>query len=349
MCMKVLLTAALLASAVNIVLAAQLSEVETKVAARPRRYMRFGWAKRLAVLLSAAGSFAAAAPVGSPINPTTVPHAVPMTTAERDNVNLVLQWWREVIEGGHLELVPHFQAESYIQHNPNINTGRAGFLEAFGKDNTPVNPIPTRLKDPPPVAGARGEFVWVLWERRRQASATNPLYFQNRFELLRVRDAQVQEHWDADRKEPGTGTVHFGSSPKPLAEFDAGRLTAAEREARRVAIEAATQVYLHSRIDVADRLIAHDYIEHDPSLARETTWRARLQAFEPPKQLVRDEPVIAIVNGEYVLMMWDLSSPDPDDATRTYPWNYFQLVRVHGGKVVEHWDQDAWRDPRGAR
>lgn len=83
-----------------------------------------------------------------------------MTTSEQSNPQLVLQWWREVIEGGHLELVPHYQAETYIQHNPNINTGRAGFLEALGRDNSQVNPIPARLKSPPPLAGARGEYVW---------------------------------------------------------------------------------------------------------------------------------------------------------------------------------------------
>jgi predicted SnoaL-like aldol condensation-catalyzing enzyme len=283
------------------------------------------------------------AQVTSPINPATVPHPVPMTAGEQSNLHLVLQWWREVIEGGHLEFVPHYQAETYIQHNPNINTGRAGFLEAFSRDNSPVNPIPTRLKNPPPVSGARGEYVWVLWERRREPTATTPLYYQNRFELLRVRDAQVQEHWDADQKEPGTGVVRFGTSPQPLAQFDTGTLIAAERSARAIAIEAATKIYLHHRLDLAARLIAPDYIEHDPNLTHLTTAHARLDAFSPPTTLQNDQPAIAIVNGEYVLMMWNLSSPDPDDATRTYPWNYFQLMRVHAGRVVEHWDQDPWR------
>jgi predicted SnoaL-like aldol condensation-catalyzing enzyme len=278
-----------------------------------------------------------------PVNPQTAPRPVPMTVHEEENLHLALDWWRQVIEGGHLELVPKFQAQTYIQHNPNINTGRAGFLEAFGRDNTPVNPLPTRLKNPPPLAGARGEYVWILWERRRESSGKNPLYYQNRFELLRIRDARVQEHWDADRKEPGTGTVAYGKSPRPPAQYNTGKLTAAERAVRTIAIEAATQLYMRRRLELANKLIAADYIEHDPNLAPEPTLRARLNAFHPPSELRSDEPVVTIVNGEYALMMWDVYSPDPDDATRNYPWNYFQLVRVHDGKVVEHWDQDAWR------
>ena len=265
-----------------------------------------------------------------------------MTAQEGENVRLVLDWWRQVIVAGHLELVPKYQAETYIQHNPNINTGRAGFLEAFSRDNTPVNPIPTALKDPPPLAGARGEFVWVLWERRREPKGTAPLYYQNRFELLRVRDAQVQEHWDADLKESGSGSVTFGHSPRPPAQLDTGKMTAAERAAQKIAVRAATQAYLKHNLSLASQLIAADYIEHDPNLVGEATLAARLRKFHAPETLQDDQPVIALVNGEYVLMMWDLHSPDPDDPKRTYPWNYFQLMRVHGGKVVEHWDQDAW-------
>jgi predicted SnoaL-like aldol condensation-catalyzing enzyme len=309
---------------------------------------RLGVARAAIVLTTCLSSAPGAARAQSPINPTTIPHAVPMTGPERKNLRMVLDWWREVIEGGHLELVPHFQAESYIQHNPNINTGRAGFLDAFGKDNSPVNPIPAQLKNSPPLAGARGDYVWILWERRRNSSSTTHSYYQNRFELLRIRAARVQEHWDADQKQPGTGMVLFGHSPRPPAQFDTGALTRAERMNRRIAIEAATQIYLRHRIELADRLIASDYIEHDPNLARETTLQAHLHAFEPPSGLKSDAPAIAIVNGEYVLMMWDASSADPDNAARTYPWSYFQLVRVRDGKVVEHWDQDALHESSGS-
>src|SRR6185437_10680215 len=100
------------------------------------------------------------------VNLPTARRVVPMTSAERANLRLTLDWWREVIEAGHLELVPKYQAESYIQHNPNISTGRAGFLAAFAKGNSPLNPIPPRLKNPPVLAAARGDYVWMMFEKR---------------------------------------------------------------------------------------------------------------------------------------------------------------------------------------
>jgi len=34
-----------------------------------------------------------------------------------------------VLHAGHFELAPKYQAENYIQHNPNVPTGRAGFID----------------------------------------------------------------------------------------------------------------------------------------------------------------------------------------------------------------------------
>jgi len=305
----------------------------------------FGPARLTAGLMLAIQAWMIPPPVlaDAPLNPATQPHPVPMTAPERANLLRVLDWWREVIEAGHLERVPHYQAESYIQHNPNINTGRAGFLEAFSRDNTPINPIPPRLKNPPPVAGARGEFVWILWERPRPAAAGQPAYYQNRFELLRVRDGLVQEHWDADRKEAGSGAVIYGKSPRAPAELDTGAPTAAEREVRKIAVAAATEVFLQHHVELASKLIAADYIEHDPNLVSQSTLVGRLNDYRAPGALQSPDPAVSIVNGEYVLMMWNLTAPDPDDRGKSYPWNYFQLMRVHGGLVVEHWDQDALR------
>src|SRR6266704_5929976 len=40
------------------------------------------------------------------------------------NKRLVYDFWREVFEGGHMEFAERYMAEGYIQHNPNVPTGR---------------------------------------------------------------------------------------------------------------------------------------------------------------------------------------------------------------------------------
>lgn len=280
-----------------------------------------------------------AAQAATAVNLPTVRRMVPMNTAERANLRLTLDWWREVIEAGHLELVPKYQAESYIQHNPNISTGRAGFLAAFAKDNSPVNPIPGRLKNPPALAAGRGDYVWMMFEKRLAQGSSE----QSRFELLRLQDGQVQEHWDADVKLPGSGVVRPGVSPKPPLQFNTGKLTKAELAARETAVRVCSEVYLQGNTGLATALIAPDYVEHDPNLQHGSDVTARVAAFVAPQLLLSYDPTIVLVNGEYVLMMWSLFSPDPDNTKQAYRWNYFQLVRVREGKVIEHWDQDAYR------
>src|SRR5580692_13203709 len=49
------------------------------------------------------------------------------------NKRLVYDFWRSVLEGGHLELAPQYMMETYIQHNPNVPTGRQGFIDFFSK------------------------------------------------------------------------------------------------------------------------------------------------------------------------------------------------------------------------
>lgn len=134
------------------------------------------------------------------INPPTAPQTPPMTAQEKKNVDFVLNWWREVIQARHVDLAPKYQAEDYIQHNPNIPTGRAAFVEFFGK-RPPVNPIPAKLDSPPVVAAGKGDFVWIIWEREdKDPRDPSKTYHYNTFDVIRLEKGKIQEHWDSAQK-----------------------------------------------------------------------------------------------------------------------------------------------------
>jgi len=139
--------------------------------------------------------FAACLPTSAQDMPST------MTSQEKANVKMVLNWWREVIIAHHVELAPNYQAEDYIQHNPNIPTGRAAFVKFFSSLGPPV-PIPDRLPDPPAVAFGKGGYVVLVWNH----SAVDPAnpgrtYTYNSFDCLRIQNGKVQEHWDDAQKQ----------------------------------------------------------------------------------------------------------------------------------------------------
>src|SRR5881394_1767600 len=49
------------------------------------------------------------------------------------NKRLVYDFWREVIEGGHIDRADRYLTEGYIKHNPTVPTGRAGFKDVFAR------------------------------------------------------------------------------------------------------------------------------------------------------------------------------------------------------------------------
>src|SRR5262245_10539885 len=42
--------------------------------------------------------------------------------------------------------------------------------------------------------------------------------------------------------------------------------------------------------------------------------------------------------GDYVLVIWEREGKDPADATKSYKYNTYDLLRLQNGKVQEHWD-----------
>ena len=62
----------------------------------------------------------------------------------------------------------------------------------------------------------------------------------------------------------------------------------------------------------------------------------------------KNAPVLTLVNGPYVLFMWDRMAKDPDDPSREYKWNHFDVVRIENGLIKEHWDEAVIAPPRPA-
>src|ERR1700755_3359176 len=60
------------------------------------------------------------------------------------NKKLVFDMWRAIIQAAHVELAPQYFTEGYIQHNPNVATGRDAMV-AYMKQTRPVKPIDPQI------------------------------------------------------------------------------------------------------------------------------------------------------------------------------------------------------------
>lgn len=117
------------------------------------------------------------------------------------NKRLVYDFWREVFEGGHLDMAGKYMAESYIQHNPNAATGRAGFVEFFKKLKKP-KPIEAKVSAPLVAITAEGDMV-ILSFVRELPDPKNPSqkYTTTWFDMFRIQDGKIAEHWDPAEKQ----------------------------------------------------------------------------------------------------------------------------------------------------
>jgi predicted SnoaL-like aldol condensation-catalyzing enzyme len=279
------------------------------------------------------------------LNPPTTPQTAPMTSAEKKNLQFVLNWWREVLQARHVELAPKYQAEDYIQHNPNVPTGRAAFVALFSQ-RPPVNPMPAKLDPAPVVQGAKGDYVWLMWEHEEpNPKSPGNTYHYNTLDVLRLENGKIQEHWDSILRNPppaGSAAPAF-VQPARGKVGNTGKLSGLEKKNLAIAILEMKDMLQYGHLELADKVMDPGYIQHNPNVpqARDgfKEFMGRTRKPEEIKPEWKAPPVLSLVNGNYVFMMWDRKSPDPSDPTKEYVWNHFDVLRIGGGLIKEHWDE----------
>lgn len=117
------------------------------------------------------------------------------------NKRLVYDFWREVFEGGHMDLAEKYMAESYIQHNPNVPTGRAAFVDFFSKF-TKAKPIEARIKAQLVAIVAEGDWVVLSFvSEKTDPKDSTKKYTTTWFDMFRIENGKIAEHWDPATKQ----------------------------------------------------------------------------------------------------------------------------------------------------
>lgn len=116
------------------------------------------------------------------------------------NKKLVYDMYRTVLQGGHYETVEQFFTPGYIQHNPNVASGRDRLAD-FIKGSRPQRPIEDKLVLPlVSIIGERDMVVMVF--RRIEKDETGKEYTTSWFDVFRIENGRIAEHWDPALKNP---------------------------------------------------------------------------------------------------------------------------------------------------
>lgn len=118
------------------------------------------------------------------------------------NKRLVFDAWRAIVQGAHTELAPKYFTEDYIQHNPNVLSGRDNMVR-FMNQTRPVRPIQPNITFPVVSMVAEGDMVVLATVSYGQDPADpSKKYATTHFDMFRIRDGKIAEHWDNLPKDP---------------------------------------------------------------------------------------------------------------------------------------------------
>lgn len=113
------------------------------------------------------------------------------------NKKLVLDMWHGVIEEHSDAAVMRYIAPDYIQHNTLLENGRESLRAAVARLR---NPAPGQAPHPYKSlvhAVAQGDLVALIWTQDAPDPAHPGQTLKlNKFDLFRVKDGMVVEHWD---------------------------------------------------------------------------------------------------------------------------------------------------------
>lgn len=160
-------------------------------------------ARRFRFALACALCAAATAHAQLPVQPAADQQALlgsadPVLAA---NKKLVFDFWREVFEAGHMELVDKYLAESYIQHNPNVATGRAAFV-VFFKPLAKRKEIQPRIAAPlVSIVAERDLVILSFVEPTKSPKDPSKTGTTTWFDMFRIENGRIAEHWDCATKE----------------------------------------------------------------------------------------------------------------------------------------------------
>jgi predicted SnoaL-like aldol condensation-catalyzing enzyme len=252
-----------------------------------------------------------------------------MIPKKKDQIRALLM----SIETGDPGPVAVVDEEKYIQHNPQTHEGSEGLaalFERLSKTSPKVN-IARAFED--------GDFVFAHTEydfAKRNIG----------FEVFRFENGQAVEHWDNIQERLGPNPSGRDMVEGPTVSTD-HELT---ENNRAIVSSFVETVLVAGQIDkLAEFIDGDDYREHNPRLSDGiSTLRSALEAHDDEHGIIDYHRVHRVLaEGDFVLCVSEGSLGGVHSA-------FYDLFRVSGAKIVEHWDttekvahRDEWKNNNG--
>ena len=252
-----------------------------------------------------------------------------MPASNKDRIRALLK----SIETGDPEPVSVVNEAKYIQHNPQTHEGSEGLAALFQRlsRTSPRVNIVRAFED--------GDFVFAHTEydfSRRNIG----------FEVFRFENGQAIEHWDniQPRQGPNPSGHEMVSGPTEARDHE---LTEANRSIVRTFVEEI--LVGGDLVKLETFLNAEAFIEHNPRLSGDVgQLGAALSEYRDGKRRIDYHQLHRVLaEGDFVLTQCE-------GEFNGVPTAFYDLFRVSGGRISEHWDttekiapKSEWKNSNG--
>ncbi|KIC45135.1 mucin [Ruegeria sp. ANG-S4] len=210
----------------------------------------------------------------------------------------------------------------YIQHDPQVPTGAEGLMgliplvQQSGMTATTHRVI------------TEGDMV-VLHNTYDNADAFGAPSLAA-FDIFRVEDGKIAEHWDNLQPIPETTASGRGMTDGPTEITDLDKT-----QANKALVLGFVRDVLGGAApeNVTNYMDPEVYMQHNPSIEDGLSGlMVAIESFAAQGMVItKFEPQFAVAEGNFVFVATDAIMGGE-------PWAFFDLWRVEDGKIVEHWD-----------
>ncbi|BDD12126.1 hypothetical protein FUAX_45580 (plasmid) [Fulvitalea axinellae] len=231
---------------------------------------------------------------------------------ENKNKRLILDFYPRVFGSYDFDFADSVISDDYIQHNPIVKTGKAGFmefltfLEKLPKPESPKKPFVRLICD--------GDFVAVHLQVEFMGKENAVL------DLYRLENGKLAEHWDAVRE-----IVGEGKNGNPVVIGPTVQTQEGNTEDNKATVSTLHKELATNNFESAYAFLAPDLIQHDPDIANGVD--SFINYFRKCQRLATHR---VIGEGDFVVTQ-------SSAVLKGKPHVIYGIYRLSEGKIAEYW------------